>query len=331
MPYLNPDDVDTIVIDFTSHCNSMCGNCSRNLGGVAVNPRMPLEHMSMDTWRNIFTPDLNIKEVIFNGSYGDPIFNPNLIPALEHLASYKNPPVVVIHTNGGLGTQWGELATVLQPFPFGSHVTFSIDGLEDTNHLYRRGVLWHKIMHNARTFINAGGMARWRMLVFEHNAHQIEQCEQLSIDMGFKRFEINGGHTFSAINSLTNKAIESFKANKKESARKIKYDSKHLDNVERIKNITDFSKTTVKCKWQAKRKIQISHMGEVFPCCYFLSDRYPRNPDSPYAVDVANINWLSINDYSLEEILNSEWFSKHLPESWNNENRYDICSKTCGV
>jgi hypothetical protein len=72
-------------------------------------------------------------------------------------------------------------------------------------------------------------------------------------------------------------------------------------------------------------------MGEVFPCCYFLSDRYPRNPDSPYAVDVASIDWLSVNDYSLEEILNSEWFNKYLPESWNNENRYDICSKTCGV
>jgi MoaA/NifB/PqqE/SkfB family radical SAM enzyme len=334
MPYLKLNDLEAIVIDFTSHCNSMCGNCSRNIDGVTVNPRMPLQHMSLETWKNLFTPEVanQIKEVIFNGSYGDPIFNPNLIPALEYLLEITNkPPVITIHTNGGLGTQWKELAEVMQKFPEPSHVTFSIDGLEDTNHLYRRGVLWDKIMTNAQTYIEAGGLARWRMLVFEHNAHQIEECEQLALSMGFKKFDINGGHTFSAINSLADKAIEKFKANKKDQAREIKYDSKYLDNVERIKGIEDFSTSIIKCKWQVKRKVQISHTGEVFPCCYFLSDRWPRNPDSPYAKDVEKIEWLNVDDYSLEEILNSEWFATYLPESWKNENRYDICSKVCGT
>jgi len=333
MPYLTLDTLETIVIDFTSHCNSMCGNCSRNIGGVTVNPRMPLQHMSLETWKNIFTPEVaeNIKEIIFNGSYGDPIFNPNLIDALEYILKVsKDLPVITIHTNGGLGTEWAELAEVMKKFPHPSHVTFSIDGLEDTNHLYRRGVIWSKIMQNAETFIKAGGMARWRMLVFEHNAHQIEECEKLAYEMGFKKFDINGGHTFSAINSLSNQAIEKFKANKKEEAREIKYESKYLDNVERIKNIEDFSKTSISCKWKKKRKIQISHIGEVFPCCYFLSDRYPRNPESPYAKDVENIKWLNVNNISLSDILQSEWFNKYLPESWNNENRYEICSKVCG-
>lgn len=335
MPYLTVDDLEAIVVDFTSHCNSMCGNCSRNLDGVTVNPRMPLQHMDLETWKKLFTPDVlnSIKEIIFNGSYGDPIFNPNLIPALKYiLDNSTQPPIITIHTNGGLGTEelWEELANVLQKFPNPSHVTFSIDGLEDTNHLYRRGVLWHKIIYNAHTFIQAGGLARWRMLVFEHNAHQIEKCEELAYEMGFKKFEINGGHSFSAINSLSNKAIEKFKANKKDQEREIKYEEKYLDNVDRIKNIENFSKSTIKCKWQVKRKIQISHVGEVFPCCYFLSDRYPRWPDSPFAQDVAKIKWLNINDQSLQEILNNEWFSKYLPESWNNENRYEICSRTCG-
>ena len=60
------------------------------------------------------------------------------------------------------------------------------------------------------------------MLVFEHNAHQLEQAEQLSAKMGFAKFEINGGHTFTAMNSMVNNAIEKFKANKKEQARTIK-------------------------------------------------------------------------------------------------------------
>ena len=53
MPYLKLNDLEAIVIDFTSHCNSMCGNCSRNIDGVTVNPRMPLEHMSLTTWKKL--------------------------------------------------------------------------------------------------------------------------------------------------------------------------------------------------------------------------------------------------------------------------------------
>ena len=58
MPYIKLNDLEAIVIDFTSHCNSMCGNCSRNIDGVTVNPRMPLEHMSLETWKKLFTPQV---------------------------------------------------------------------------------------------------------------------------------------------------------------------------------------------------------------------------------------------------------------------------------
>ena len=326
MPYITPSALDTIVVDFTSHCNSMCGNCSRNIGGVEVNPHMPLGHMDLKTWKNLFTTSVvdNVREVIFNGSYGDPLFNPNLIPALEHLLAITStaPPVVTIHTNAGLGTEWLRLAKTLSKFPYPSHVVFSIDGLEDTNHLYRRGVIWDKIMTNAKTFIGAGGLARWRMLVFEHNAHQLEECKQLAYDMGFQKFDINGGYTFSAINSIADNAIEKFKANKKDKARESKYDSKYLDNVERIKIIKDFSKTTISCKWKNKRKVQISHTGEVLSCCYLLSERWPKNPDNPYSQD--KITWPNINDRSLEDILKGEELM------YPSENRFKICEVTCG-
>ena len=53
MPFLKIEDLKTLIIDFTSHCNAMCGNCSRNISGVEVNPNMPLQHMSLDTWKKI--------------------------------------------------------------------------------------------------------------------------------------------------------------------------------------------------------------------------------------------------------------------------------------
>lgn len=345
MPYLTADELKTIIVDFTSYCNAMCGNCSRNINGVEINPRMPLSHMSTKTWKKIFRRESSIvlDEVIFNGSYGDPIFNPSLLEALDHLKTLRIIPTVSIHTNGGLGTKelFKDLAIMLKNFPFPSHITFSIDGLEDTNHLYRRNVVWKKVIENAETFIEHGGIARWRMLIFKHNEHQVDECRKLSESMGFKKFDINGGHSFSAINSIISRPVEFFEKNKKEEKRTVEY--AFLDQKERIENLiekhdnikTAIQDCDIKCKWKAKKKIQISHTGLVFPCCYFLSDLYSRNPDSVFAKDVNSIvnefgkNWNDVNHYTVEEILSHQWFSDHLPNSWSGD-RYEICAVSCG-
>jgi hypothetical protein len=38
---------------------------------------------------------------------------------------------------------------------------------------------------------------------------------------------------------------------------------------------------------------------------------------------------LNINNRSLEEILNHEWFTKTLPESWKGNNPHRICVLMC--
>jgi hypothetical protein len=43
-------------------------------------------------------------------------------------------------------------------------------------------------MANAEAYIAAGGSAHWDMLVYRHNQHQVDACEQLAKDMGFKWF-----------------------------------------------------------------------------------------------------------------------------------------------
>jgi sulfatase maturation enzyme AslB (radical SAM superfamily) len=93
-----------------------------------------------------------------------------------------------MNTNGALKSAvwWQELANIFnQPQDY---VVFSIDGLEDTNHIYRKNVVWSKLIENAQAFIKAGGSAHWDMLVYQHNQHQVDLCEQLARDMGFSWF-----------------------------------------------------------------------------------------------------------------------------------------------
>lgn len=346
MTFIPFAQLETIAIDFTSHCNSMCGNCSRNHGGTIVNSNMPLSHMDLELWKHIMTKQnlAQVTEIMFNGAYGDAPMNPNLISALEYLLEITDtPPMIRIDTNGGMNTPlwWKELAEVLSKFPKPTHVTFSIDGLEDTNHLYRRGVIWEKVIENAKAFIDAGGWARWRSLIFTHNKHQIFEMKKLSEDIGFQKFDINGGHPGAAIDAAIGKAKESFNANKKQSAYEVEYAFlKHEENIKnRIKEYgslqTALDKSPISCKWQNKRMIQISHVGEVWPCCFFLSDRYPKSPDSIFYKDIKNVlgsneeyfNHLSY--HTLEEILNHVWFKEILTDSWNTD-RFAVCSRNCG-
>ena len=50
-------------------------------------------------------------------------------------------------------------------------INFSIDGLADTNPTYRVNANWDKVIENVKTFIKAGGLARWDYPVFGHNEH----------------------------------------------------------------------------------------------------------------------------------------------------------------
>ena len=93
-----------------------------------------------------------------------------------------------LNSNGGLKTKewWTRLGKELQGHL--DYCVFSIDGLEDTNHMYRRNVRWQKIMENVQAFISTGAKAHWDMLVFEHNKHQVSEAQELANSMGFTWF-----------------------------------------------------------------------------------------------------------------------------------------------
>ena len=67
---------------------------------------------------------------------------------------------------------------------------FGIDGLEDTNHIYRRGVKWERLQDNFREYIKAGGDADWQFIPFSWNKHQLDAARELATKEGFDKFTI---------------------------------------------------------------------------------------------------------------------------------------------
>ena len=67
-------------------------------------------------------------------------------------------------------------------------VIFSVDGLSDTNHLYRQNVVWDNVERNMRVSFAAGGRARWDFIVFGHNEHQVDEAQRTSRELGCRTF-----------------------------------------------------------------------------------------------------------------------------------------------
>ncbi len=146
--------------------------------------------MSLAVIQNAFAEGFlrNLEFIRLCGSFGDPIHCPELIEIIQFFLAQSPKTVVAIHTNGGVKEIefWQRLGRICSESRI--YCIFSIDGLKDTNHLYRRGVNWDRLMQNSAAFIEVGGNAWWEYLVFHHNEHQVDDARKMAEEMGFKKF-----------------------------------------------------------------------------------------------------------------------------------------------
>lgn len=185
---LTQRDVRVLHVEPTDRCQASCALCARETDSTFDKT---LRH-DLDMWKiiQVFGADriATLDKMFMCGVYGDPAAGRHSLNIYRNFRKLNPGIVLGMNTNGALRTPewWQELANVLnQPKDY---VVFSIDGLVHTNSIYRRGVTWSKLMANAQAFIRAGGSAHWDMLVYQHNEHQVDECEQLARDMGFTWF-----------------------------------------------------------------------------------------------------------------------------------------------
>jgi MoaA/NifB/PqqE/SkfB family radical SAM enzyme len=178
-------------IELSTFCNAACPMCPRFYEGTdVVRPDLKLTQITLDKFKNYFPVD-SIKEftrILYCGTMGDPLMSKDCFDIFEYVYNLNPNCNQVVHTNGGIRNAefWTNMGKLFKHKNM--KLVFSIDGLEDTNHLYRRNVDWNTLMNNVKTFISAGGNATWEFLVFRHNEHQIEEAKKLAYDMGFKLF-----------------------------------------------------------------------------------------------------------------------------------------------
>lgn len=184
--------VNHLHIELTNRCNAACPMCMRfHQSSPLLRPDIVLNDITLEQFKTWFPPQF-LKQVIlilFCGTYGDPIVCPDVFEITKYIIESSPKTNIMFNTNGGMrnSTWWKEFGNLLSVNP-SNKVTFSIDGLEDTNHVYRRNVQWSKLISNVQAFIDSGGHALWDYLIFKHNEHQIETAKQLAYQLGFDAF-----------------------------------------------------------------------------------------------------------------------------------------------
>ena len=177
------DDIRTVHLEITAKCQAACLQCDRNINGGELNPNINLDELSLEDCKKIFTPNLvkQLDSLFMCGNLGDPVVAKDSLEVMDYLRSQNSNIWLSMNTNAGAKKPdwWAELA---KTFGRMGTVIFSLDGLEDTNHLYRQNVNWKIAIKNAQAFIDAGGRARWDYIIFEHNEHQLEDAKAARIE-----------------------------------------------------------------------------------------------------------------------------------------------------
>ena len=327
----NYQSIKTIQLELSTLCNAACPQCARNVNGFDI-PELPVHRWAVASIKEYLPEDFirQLEFIYFCGTYGEPFMTVDFIEIAQYIRSVNPNIRLGTHTNGSLRNTkfFKECAKVLD------FVGFGIDGLEDTNHLYRRNCIWDKVIENARAFISAGGHAEWDFIVFEHNQHQVETARQLSTELGFAKFNVKKTSRFLNYNhELVDhyNVVDEYKIYPPSDPMYYNsaYDDIKTANLEEYKQNTCISCNAVRIK-----EIYIGADGNVFPCGW-LSDRLYQTTvigtlDNIKIWEQLENNPSNCFKNTIEEIVDGPWF-QWIKDSWKNEKRLDRCAMMCGT
>ena len=311
----NLEKIKTIHLEVTSQCQASCPMCVRNMQGGIDSPRLALSEITLEQFKEWFPVNIiqQLDKLYMCGNTGDPIIAKDTLEILQYIRGINTNIDLSMNTNGSARNQhwWEDLANA------GVKVTFGIDGLEDTHKLYRIGTNYKQILGNARAFINAGGIAEWHMLVFEHNEHQIDDCRKLSEALGFDKF--------------VSKNTSRFQNNSLQVLNKDGTVSHILRPSIKSKQITEklaSQQPVISCKVKEPGSLYISAEGKIAPCCWL---EFNAVPDTSLGyVDFINKGFVNpdLNLQTLTDIFNSEFFN-NIEKTWTS-NPLRSCVRQCG-
>ena len=345
MNYLKFNEIKFLNVDLNCICNAACPECARQRGYIYKNYNTPNgKYLQTNTWKKIIDElKYTLQKIVLCGNYGDAVASPNIIELINYaFSTCKDLQTFQIDSNMGLKNVefWKELGSLSKQYGHKLKLHASIDGLEDTNHIYRRFVVWEKVCENLKAYNLAGGNSTQKMIQFTWNKHQEEKVQSFAKEIGCKVFEFtknnnndsdffynsyidnknnwNNRKHFNSLSDIDSSIIKESQC--KEYKLKIK---------EKIKGDDIF------CLTKKDKGIHLNWDGKIWPCCWYGGAYYNGNKviseSVKYETDYKyGDNWNNVQHHSIENILESDFYKKDLHNNQITDPSImcmEVCSK----
>ena len=340
---LSTNQITRLQFEITNYCNAGCPQCARAnylskgfLEQKSVYPKsINSHHFDIEKYKQILENDSwdSLNNIHFCGNYDEPTIHPQFLEMIEYTYewlkknSLKNIEIGV-STNGGTRNRefWkkmGELSQKYSQIGNALLVIWGIDGLEDTNHLYRIGVHWEKLMENVDEYHKYHGYSCWQWIRFEHNAHQFEWAKQNYKKMGFDSFKVVG----------TNRPTVDIAVTSQHNKRQQRHTQSQVINTpvpvssELTAQCNDIQCKALDPMSSLRRSLYVDAFGHVFPCCWMGTDYSKKQAEQSFLGDLTPQSHNIYHYNSMTECLHSTYFDQ-LIATWPDQS-YAVCAKYC--
>lgn len=345
------EDIRVVHLEITQRCQAACPMCDRNENGGRDNMHLTNAELTLEDCQHIFQPEFirQLNTMYMCGNLGDPIVAKDTLEVFRYFRKHNPDMWLSMNTNAGAKNieWWQELADVIGRK---GAVIFSVDGLRDTNHLYRQNVNWDNVERNMRAFIEAGGRARWDFIVFGHNEHQVDEARRIAEEWGVERFQLKKSARFFSANSKS-KDEHQAKNRKGEDTttirkpEKLEYQNLALQKQKQIEKQYGgmreyYDKCGIECKVAKEKNIFITAEGLLMPCCWTAGRMYkwwhkdPRIEQIWDFIDRAGgKNGISVLENDLQTVMAGPLLDE-IEASWKIEGiangKLGVCAMKCG-
>ncbi len=322
-------------IELTDKCNAGCPMCPRTDHLNFCKPdrtKVFNVELTPEDFRTHFTDEFCARtdEIVFGGAYGDPLAASGLLEITEYLT--ERGVRLATSTNGSLRTPdwWRRMGKAMKRT--GSRLELHIDGLAETNQLYRVNTFFEKIMENARAYIETGARAEWHFIIFKHNQHQVDEAYRLSREMGFAQFTLidtirfSGGPRFEYVMPTGEHRYLDLPDVKAAQFQKSGDGIVAGDSQDDVAESQHPGINGIDCKSAAFNRPYISAHGQVSACCWVTGSDEEQAFFAAHGLGPERYN---IRNRPLEEILLDEPFANLYARAWNRDS-LATCRHKCG-
>ncbi len=270
------------------------------------------------------THEIDIKQLIkfFNGhspivtmcgNNGDPIYHSKFHNLCTELKKINCTIKIITNGSGKKKEWWTSLCKILHKQ---DSIIFSIDGLEDTNHIYRQNAKWNTIIDAISVVTKFPIDTTWKFIVFKHNQHQIEEAKKYSKKLGIKNFRLEKSDRWLEEQSEKFKPSVDFVDSYHEHQRKV------LNTPEHDIRMTPFCLKND----TPSNELYIDSEGNFYPCCWIGTYRYKFK--SIFSPQKLNFN---IKKHCINDIMEHDEVKMFFQSTKHYEFASECCKLQCGV